>query len=141
MVDLAANFREFMFASSMANTSAAYAIGAATAELSKSITFSVLIPTIYAAWGALTTRRLTAPRFALGAVLENLLYWFCVIFVAYFLAEVFFSQGLLGIKTTLKPTELKMLHVAEERAEQDKSRLASAAGSLIGDPIGYAGAQ
>lgn len=133
MDGVATNFREFMFASSMAETSAAFAIGSASAALSKTITDSVLLPLIHAAW------RLATPELRPLDVLEGLLNWFCVIFVAYFLSEVFFSQGLLGIKTTLNDEDKKQLHVAKERADEDKSKIVTAAEKLISDPMGYGG--
>lgn len=110
--------KEFMFSGNMAKTSASYAIGAATADFSKVITFSLLIPCIQMAWAAVSLQKSTAWNDLNGAlVLEHLLYWFCVIFVAYFLAELFFSQGILGIKTTINKEDQQKLKVAEHAAD------------------------
>lgn len=118
--------KEFMFSGHMARTSAAYAIGAATADFAKVITFSMLIPCIQLAWGAASFTPSTAARnidFAL--VVEHLLYWFCVIFVAYFLAELFFSQIILGIKTTIDAKEERKLAVAESAADRRAEEIKS----------------
>ena len=116
------DLKEFMFTSDMAKKSAAYAIGAATADFAKVITFSMLIPCIQMPWHPSAAW----DKLDLYAVLEHLLYWFCVIFVAYLLAEVFFSQGLLGIKTTLDDQEEHRLKVARAHAQNDVHELTQA---------------
>jgi len=113
------NFRSFMFSSNITKTSAGYAIGAATADLSKTVTFALLIPCIQMAWAGLTVGRSTA-KIDIEAVVEHVLYWFCVLFVAYVLAEVFLSQGILGIKTTLDDNDKARLVVAEASATKAK---------------------
>jgi len=134
MIDLKNDFTQFMFSANMAKASAAFAIGAATADFAKAITFSLLIPCVQVAWAAVTMQTSTAlARLDFAVVLENLLYWFCVIFVAYLLAEVFFSQGLLGIKTTLDDKEEHRLRVARARADNDVKELTHAFGSKAPD--------
>jgi large-conductance mechanosensitive channel len=111
--------KEFMFSGNLVKTSAGFAIGAATADVSKVITFSFLIPCIQMAWAAATFRKSDAFKKVDGfLVLEYLLYWFCVIFVAYVLAELFFSQGILGIKTTINTDDKQKLRVAEHEADK-----------------------
>lgn len=126
------SFKSFMFSSNMAKTSASYAIGSATADFAKTITFSMLIPCIQIAWAGITARRsLAANDLDLAAVMEHLLYWFCVIFVAYVLAELFFSQGLLGIKTTLDDKDKQRLEVSEHKADEAKEAVVNAAKTLV----------
>jgi large-conductance mechanosensitive channel len=111
--------KEFMFTGNVAKTSAGYAIGVATADFAKTITFSLLIPIIRIAWGALTLRASTAWNDVdVSLVMEHLLYWFCVIFVAYFLAELFFSRTILGIKTTIDSKEKTQLQISEHEARK-----------------------
>ena len=128
MIQLKNDFTRFMFSSNMAKASAAFAIGAATADLSKAITFSLLIPCVQIVWATATARTTSTAlgRLDVSLVVENLLYWFCVIFVAYLLAEVFFSQGLLGIKTTLDDQEEHRLKVARAHAQNDVHELTQA---------------
>ncbi len=131
------SFRQFMFSANMAKTSASYAIGSATADFAKAITFSLVVPCIQMAWRGLTFRSIEGARKSLDValVLENLLYWFCVIFVAYCLAELFFSQLLLGLKTTLDAKDTQRLHVAEDEADEAVDTIVQAAKSLVqGDP-------
>lgn len=128
------SFKTFMFSSNIAKTSAGYAIGAATADLAKTITFSMLIPIIQMAWAGATLRGAAqsahdAMDFSLVA--EHLLYWVCVIFVAYVLSELFLSQGLLGLKTTLDATDKGRLEVAEHEAKEAKGKVVDAAKSLV----------
>jgi large-conductance mechanosensitive channel len=132
------SFKSFMFSSNMAKTSASYAIGSATADFAKTITFSLLIPCIQMAWAGLTARHSTAAKdLDPAVVLEHLLYWFCVIFVAYVLAELFFSQGLLGIKTTLDDKDKQRLEVSETKAHESKDAVVHAAKALVtGDDTG-----
>lgn len=113
------DIKEFMFSGNIAKTSAGYAIGVATADFAKTITFSLLIPVIQITWGALTLRASTAWKdFDLALVVEHLLYWFCVIFVAYFLAEMFFSRTILGIKTTIDTKDKQNLKISEHEAKR-----------------------
>lgn len=132
------SFREFMFSANMAKASASVAIGSATADFAKAITFSLVVPCIQTAWRGATFRPIEPAYRALhmAVVLENLLYWFCVIFVAYVLAELFFSQLLLGLKNTLDDREEERLHAAEDEAEQAVESVVQAAKSLVrgGDP-------
>lgn len=119
MKDFFEELKEFMFSGNLVRTSAGYAIGAATADFSKVITFSLLIPCIQMAWAAATFRKSSAYSKLDGyLVLEHLLYWFCVIFVAYVLAELFFSQAILGIKTTIDKDDKHKLKVAEHEADK-----------------------
>ena len=116
------DLKEFMFTSDMAKKSAAYAIGAATADFAKVITFSMLIPCIQMPWHPSAAW----DKLDLYAVLEHLLYWFCVIFVAYILAELFFSEGILGIKTTIDDKDKQRLKVAEQGARQNEAKIVNA---------------
>jgi large-conductance mechanosensitive channel len=124
--------KEFMFSGNMAKTSASYAIGAATADFSKVITFSLLIPCIQMAWAAATFRESNAYSKLDGfLVLEHLLYWFCVIFVAYVLAELFFSQAILGIKTTINKDDKQKLKVAEHEADKRAEEIKDATSAVV----------
>jgi large-conductance mechanosensitive channel len=126
------SFKSFMFSSNMAKTSASYAIGAATADFAKTITFSLLIPCIQMAWAGVMARKSTAAKsLDFSLVVEHLLYWFCVIFVAYVLSELFFSQGLLGIKTTLDDKDKQRLEVSEHKADEAKEAVVNAAKTLV----------
>ena len=116
------DLKEFMFTSDMAKKSDAYAIGAATADFAKVITFSMLIPCIQMPWHPSAAW----DKLDLYAVLEHLLYWFCVIFVAYILAELFFSEGILGIKTTIDDKDKQRLKVAEQGARQNEAKIVNA---------------
>ena len=125
--------KEFMFSGNLVKTSAGYAIGAATADFSKVITFSLLIPCIQMAWAAGTFRRSDAWKKIDGyLVLEHLLYWFCVIFVAYVLAELFFSQGILGIKSTIDGNDQRRLKVAEHEADKRAGEITDTVAKAVG---------
>jgi hypothetical protein len=132
MRNVYSELKEFMFTSNMARASASFAIGSATADFAKVITFSLLIPCIQMAWGALTFGHSTAANdLDMTAVVEHLLLWFCVIFVAYFLAEMFFSQGMLGIKTTIDDKDKQRLKVAEDEADKRVEEIVQVAETAI----------
>ena len=131
--------KEFMFSGNLVRTSAGYAIGAATADFSKVITFSLLIPCIQMTWAAATFRESAAYRKLDGLlVLEHLLYWFCVIFVAYVLAELFLSQGILGIKTTINKDEQHKLKVAEHEADKRAEEIKDATSAVVSKTVAKA---
>lgn len=134
----ASSFRDFMFSARMAQTSAGFAIGTATAEVARAITFSLLIPCIQMASGGLFAHRSTAhERVNVALVLEYLLYWLCVIFVAYLLAEVFFSRVMLGVdNSALDAEDASALQQSEQRARQDMATMVRSAKTMLGGAPG-----
>ena len=124
------NFKEFMFTSNVVKTSAGYAIGAATADLAKSVTYSLLIPVIQMLWARMMFRTVTVHT-DIEAILESMLYWVCVIIVAYVLSEWLFSRGILGLKTTIDETQRKQLQSAEKLAKDETKEMVQAAGQPL----------
>jgi large-conductance mechanosensitive channel len=114
MAALSADFSTFMFKGNIAAGAAAYAIGLASAELSKSLTMSALLPAL---------RRTGAVPFIsddvtfdLPAIGTTMIYWISMICVSYVITEFVFGRWMTGTKTILDKGERVKLRRAQHEA-------------------------
>jgi large-conductance mechanosensitive channel len=122
------SFRSFMFTNKIAGASVAFAIGLASSEFAKSLTFKAVIPCLQRVLEHAGVRgifgKLTPYDFT--AVNTMALYWICMIGVSYIISEYIFGRLLLGTATVLTHTEKKSMEEAKQVVQQEDGAIATA---------------
>ena len=125
-------FSAFMWKHKIPATAASFSIGAASADMAKTMAQDMVMPLLYGV-AALVIPVHDAPKFRVGAFANSIVVWLCVLVTSFLLMEYLFARGVIGISTVvLDKQDKKSISRAREHAAAPIRKAREAVQSVVG---------
>lgn len=133
---MGACFSAFMFKHKIPATAASFSIGAASADMAKTMAQDLVMPLLYGV-AALVIPVQNAPKFRISAFANSIVVWLCVLVTSFVLMEYLFARGVIGMSTVVLDKQDKAsISKAREQAAEPMRKARAAVQNVVGNMTG-----
>ena len=138
---MGACFSAFMFKHKIPATAASFSIGAASADMAKTMAQDLVMPLLYGL-AALVIPVQNAPKFQIAAFANSIVVWLCVLVTSFVLMEYLFARGVIGMSTVVLDKQDKAsISKAREQAAEPLRKAREAVQNVVGNMAGVNGSE